>query len=53
MNLAYVLAVVFLLWFCVSVKGDDDINSCEIFLPANFNISIGKMNTASIVDILL
>ena len=47
MNPAHVLAVVLLLWCCESVKGiDDDIFSCEIFQPANFNISIGKISSA-------
>ena len=47
MNHAHVLAVAFLLWCCESVKGiNDDIFSCEIFQPANFNISIGKINSS-------
>ena len=49
MNLVGVLAVVCLLCCCERAKGadsddDGDIYSCEIFQPANFNISIGKMN---------
>ena len=50
MKLVCVVAVaVHLLWCCENVRGvEDDIYNCEIFQPANFNISIGEYELSSV-----